>query len=48
MKYNCGGFEVRTAMAVKSSVIWYITPCSPVEVKRRFGGTYRLCFRVED
>jgi hypothetical protein len=26
----------------KSSVFWDITPCSPLSVNRRFGGSYRL------
>jgi hypothetical protein len=36
------GFKVLTAVVVKSTVFWDITPCSPLKVKRRFGGTYRL------
>jgi hypothetical protein len=27
---------------MKSSIFWDITPCSPLSVNRRFGGTYRL------
>jgi hypothetical protein len=27
---------------MKSSVFWDITPCSPLKVNRRFGGTYGL------
>jgi hypothetical protein len=27
---------------LKSTVFWDITPCSPFNVNRRFGGTYRL------
>jgi hypothetical protein len=27
---------------VKSTIFWDITPCSPLKVNRRFGGTYRL------
>jgi hypothetical protein len=34
--------SVLTAVAMKSSVVWDITLCSPVEVNRRFGGTSRL------
>jgi hypothetical protein len=26
----------------KSSIFWYITPCTPLKVNGRFGGTYRL------
>jgi hypothetical protein len=29
-------------MVVKDSVFWDITPCSPMKVIRRFGGTWRL------
>jgi hypothetical protein len=28
--------------AVKSTIFWDITPCSPLKVNRHFGGTYRL------
>jgi hypothetical protein len=34
--------EVLTAMVMMSSVFWDITPCSPLEINRRFGGTFRL------
>jgi hypothetical protein len=27
---------------MKSIIFWDITPCSPLSVNRRFGGTYRL------
>jgi hypothetical protein len=30
------------AVVVKSSVVWDITPCSALNVNRRFGGTCRL------
>jgi hypothetical protein len=36
------GFEVLTAVVMKSIIFWNITPCSPLRVNRRFGGTYRL------
>jgi hypothetical protein len=36
------GFEVLTALVMKSSSLWDITPCSPLEVNWRFGGT-ELC-----
>jgi hypothetical protein len=39
------GFEAFTAVFIKSSVFWDITPCSQLEVNRRFGGTYRLHFQ---
>jgi hypothetical protein len=34
--------EVLTAVVMKSNIFWDITPCSPLKVNRRFGGTYRL------
>jgi hypothetical protein len=36
------GFEVRTAMVMKSSIFWDITPCSSLKVNLCFGGTCRL------
>jgi hypothetical protein len=36
------GFEVLTAVVIKSSIFWDITPCSLLKVNRRFGGIYRL------
>jgi hypothetical protein len=36
------GFEVITAVVIKSSSFWDITPCSPLKVNRHFGGTCRL------
>jgi hypothetical protein len=36
------GFEVLAAVVIKSSILWDITPCSPLKVNRRFGETYRL------
>jgi hypothetical protein len=36
------GFEVLTAVVMKSNIFWDITPCSPLQVNRHFGGTYRL------
>jgi hypothetical protein len=36
------GFEVLTAVIMKIAIFWSITPCSPLSVNRRFGGTYRL------
>jgi hypothetical protein len=29
-------------LKLKSTILWDITPCSPLRVNRRFGGTYRL------
>jgi hypothetical protein len=39
---GCVGFEVFTAVVMKSTIFWDTTPCSPLSVNGRFGGTYRL------
>jgi hypothetical protein len=39
---NDEGFEVLTALVIKSSIFWGLTPCSPLEVNRYFGGTFSL------
>jgi hypothetical protein len=36
------GFEALTAVVMTSTIFWDITPCIPLSVNRRFGGTYRL------
>jgi hypothetical protein len=36
-KYHSVGFEVLTTVVMKSSVFWDITPCSSLQVGRRFG-----------
>jgi hypothetical protein len=36
------GFEVFTAVVMKSIIFWDMKSCSPLSVNRRFGGTYRL------
>jgi hypothetical protein len=36
------GFEVFTAVVMKNTIFRDITSCSPLNVNRRFGGTYRL------
>jgi hypothetical protein len=36
------GFEVFTAVVMKSIIFWDVKPCSPLSVARRFGGTRRL------
>jgi hypothetical protein len=38
------GFEVFTAVIMKSTIFWDITLCSPLSVNRSFGATYRLHF----
>jgi hypothetical protein len=44
-RYYFVGFEVLTAVVMKSTIFWDITPCSPLSVNRRFGGTYLLHLR---
>jgi hypothetical protein len=36
------GLEVLVVLVMKSAIFWDITPCSPLKVNRRFGGTYDL------
>jgi hypothetical protein len=36
------GLQVPTAVVMKSTIFWDITPCSPLKVNRHFGGKYRL------
>jgi hypothetical protein len=36
------GYEILTAVVMKGSVLWDITPCTPLKVNRRFEGTCRL------
>jgi hypothetical protein len=36
------GFEVPTAVVMKSVIFWDIASCGPFKVNRRFGGTYRF------
>jgi hypothetical protein len=36
------GFEVLTAVVMKSAIFWDKTPCSPLKVNRCFRGTYRV------
>jgi hypothetical protein len=39
---NFVGFKDFTAVAMKITVFWDITPCSPLKVSRHFGGTFRI------
>jgi hypothetical protein len=36
------GFEVLTAVVMKSTIFWDITACSPLKANRRYGGIYCL------
>jgi hypothetical protein len=38
INYGHVGFEVFTAVVVKSAIFWDVTPFSPLSVNRRFGG----------
>jgi hypothetical protein len=44
---NYFGFEVLTAVVIKSTIFWDISPCSSLKVKRHFGRTYRFHFQGE-
>jgi hypothetical protein len=37
---HCIEWEIN--LLVKSNIFWNKTPCSPLKINRRFGGTYRL------
>jgi hypothetical protein len=39
-----GRSEILTAVVMKTSIFKDITPCSAVNINRRFGGTSRLTF----
>jgi hypothetical protein len=39
---------ILTMMDMKNSVFWDITPCSPLQVNRRFRGRIACIFRVEE
>jgi hypothetical protein len=39
------GFEVLTAVVMKSTIFWDIMPCSPLKANRHFRRTYRLHFQ---
>jgi hypothetical protein len=45
MLINIAGFEVLTAVIIKSSIFWDITPYSPLKVNRCFGGICHLYFQ---
>jgi hypothetical protein len=36
------GFEILTAVVMKSIIFWDMTPCSSLSFNQRFGGTYHL------
>jgi hypothetical protein len=47
---HCVGFEALSAVVMKSSLFWDITPCSPLKVNRRFVSEEHVAsiFRVEE
>jgi hypothetical protein len=42
----CEGPDVLVAVVMNSSVFWYMTPCNPLKIIRRFGGTCNLLFHA--
>jgi hypothetical protein len=42
VKVTIIGFDVLTAVVMKSSIFWDITQCSPLKDNRRFGSAYCL------
>jgi hypothetical protein len=48
LMYKYVGFEILTAVVMKSTISWDITPCCPLKFNRRFGVAYRLIFKVEE
>jgi hypothetical protein len=42
LKKGYVGFEVLTAVIVKSTIFWDITPCTPLKINGRIRGTYLL------
>jgi hypothetical protein len=48
IKDNNIRFEVLTAVIMKSSDLWNITPCGPLIVRRRFGGNIASICKVEE
>jgi hypothetical protein len=42
------GFEVLTAVVMKSSIFWDITPCSPLNVKDVSGDNVASIFRAKN
>jgi hypothetical protein len=43
---NSNRVEILTAITMKCSIFWDVTPCSPVKIYRRFGGAYCLHLQV--
>jgi hypothetical protein len=46
--HNSVGFEVFTTVTMRSTIFRDVTQCSPIEIHRRFRGTYASFFRVEE
>jgi hypothetical protein len=47
MAVHCFGFEILITVAVKSTAFWDISTFNPIELHRRFGGTYCLHLQGE-
>jgi hypothetical protein len=45
---NWYGFEVFTAVVMKSIIFWDMAPCSPLSFNRRFGEHIASIVRVEE
>jgi hypothetical protein len=39
---NIPNINTKGPLTLKNTILWDITPCSPLKVKQSFGGTYRL------
>jgi hypothetical protein len=37
--------EMFSAVIIKIIIFWNVTPCSLLEMYRRFGGTFCLCYQ---
>jgi hypothetical protein len=46
--WKCVCFEVLTALVMKSSIFWDITPCSPLKVSDHSEEHIASIFRIED
>jgi hypothetical protein len=47
LRSNFVEYEVLKHVVMKSTIFWDITLCTPLEVNRRFGGTYHLYLQLE-
>jgi hypothetical protein len=47
MPVSEGFLGFRDIPTLKIIIFWDITPCSPLKINRRFGGTYRFHLQAE-